>query len=204
MNDEFKFTNVFNLTPKQWTLYRWLKDNAVGSVNVKSGDFIKAQLNYPSKIQLRADIRALRINCMRKISSNLKGYYLPIDKEDDSNFIVSKTLSHIYTVISDGSISKKTLIGFIQNIDVDKPLDHQMQLLIGKYQEDEIHVYSSDIFKDKQGIADAIASIRDDRERYEKARQTYLEMGGYPIKLTTDNYIDEIRKMEEEKNGNKE
>lgn len=197
---ETLMANKYNLTSKQWALYNWLKKHAVGSENVKSGSLICEELGYSDKIHLRIDMRELRIKCNRKISSNNRGYYLPINKDDDSNFIVAKAFSHLYTVLVDGSLTKNQVYTFLNKLDISKPLDHQMQILFGEYQKDEIHVYSSDIYNPNRSVADEIEAIDDIRERFDKARSTYLAMGGYPIKLTTDEYISEIRKMESKKN----
>ena len=85
----------------------------------------------------------------------------------------------------DGSLTKNQVYTFLNKLDISKPLDHQMQILFGEYQKDEIHVYSSDIYNPNRSVADEIEAIDDMRERFDKARSTYLAMGGYSFSFTT-------------------
>ena len=185
-----------NLTPNQWKLYKYLKDNAVGSINVKSGDTICEALGYKNKPTLQADIRELRINMRRKIASNNKGYYLPINARDDSYFVASQVYGRIYTALLDGSITKEQLHGFIQSVNVELPLDNQLKLTFTKYQENEVNVYSHDLLeKTPEQELQAILSLVDRGEQYDRAKALYKKLGGYPINLSTDEYIEEIKEM---------
>lgn len=185
-----------NLTPNQWKLYKYLKENCVGSVNVKSGEIICNDLGYKNKPSLQADIRELRIQMRRKIASNNKGYYLPINASDDSYFVASQVYGRIYTALSDGSVTKAQLHGFIQNVDISLPLDNQLRLELTKYQENEINVYSYDLLEKKpEQELQAILSLVDRGEQYDRAKALYKKLGGYPINLSTDEYIEEIKEM---------
>lgn len=187
---------IENLTPSQWKLYNFLKDNAVGKTNIKTGKQIMACLGYKNLASVQLDIRALRISTSRKIASNSNGYWLPVDKNDDDHFALSKALSHIYTMIADGSLTKKQVHAFVEKIDVNKPLDNQMKLAFGDYEKDFVKRYSDDLVKKELTPLEQLELIEkevDPSKKYDMAKALYMQVDGYPIAYGTDGYIKVIK-----------
>ena len=80
---EMKADLSYNLTPRQWKVYNYLKQYAVGVENARSAETIVYVLQYDydigteyDKRQLRHDIRAIRATMPRRIGSSSKGYWL--------------------------------------------------------------------------------------------------------------------------------
>lgn len=185
---------IEGINGKQWGLYDYLKKNAVGKLNAKSTDVIITALDYPNIRELRKDIKALREAPLRRIDSCDKGYYLPRSAEECSNTNRSKIYSFILTGLKNGDISKNEIYSLLNNYDPDMSIDNQMKIMFTPNEEDARHRYSNDLFIEQQ-IEREIDQMSP-KEQFDYYREKYLKLGGYPIKLTLEEYKEEVKKLE--------
>lgn len=183
---------IENITSQQWHLYDYLKEHCVGRTNAQSMKQIGLALGYQNTRDLRADIAALRQAPLRKISSGVAGYYLPISADDEDHSLKARLYGAMVTALSNGDISKNEIYAFLNEFDIDHPQDWQMKLQLGPNEEDVKHIYSGDLW------VELTIDQKPQNVQYEYYRKKYLDMGGYPIKLTISQYKEEIKKMEEE------
>lgn len=183
---------IEGITTKQWSLYNYLKANAVGKVSAIPTDKLITALDYPNIRELRKDIKALREAPLRRIDSCDKGYYLPRSAEECSNTNRSKIYSFIITGLKNGDISKNEIYSLLNNYDPDMSIDNQMKIMFTANEEDARHRYSNDLYIEQQ------VEMMSPKEQYDYYRAKYLKLGGYPIILTLDEYKKEVAKLERE------
>lgn len=188
---------IEGINGKQWGLYNYLKANAVGKANAKSTDEIIIALDYPNIRELRKDIKALREAPLRRIDSCDKGYYLPRNAEECSNTNRSKIYSFILTGLKNGDISKNEIYTLLNNYDPDMSVDNQMKIMFTPNEEDTRHRYSNDLYIEQE------IEKMGYREQFDYYREKYLRLGGYPIKLTLEEYKEEVKKLEANQSKNK-
>ncbi len=189
-------------TTRQYILYEYLKEHCVGKENKQPRLKIAETINqiireknlnadyYSLKGDgVQQDIREIRktISPLGKfVSSDVGGYFIPRNETERTNFLKNRTIGHIYTALSDGSLTKKELYKIINEIDVNIPLDKQMKFQFGKYEKDIVTHYGSD---------------KEDEFRtmtLEQIKQLYYDLGGYPVVLTRNQYIERIKVLRDE------
>jgi len=141
----------YDLTPRQWRLYDWLKGYCVGIENAKGADEIvksvKQNDDYDNR-QLRKDIRALRTTLPRRIGSSSKGYWLMTSDDEikGTSLLVSQFLSITETLTQQG-IDTKLLHAIVGSLakKQGKEVDGQLTLKITEHLRDTIHTLSDDL-----------------------------------------------------------
>ena len=191
---KIEFTNT-----RQFLLYEYLKEHCVGRENKHPRLMLAEQINHIIKAKnlnaeyyslkgdgVQQDIREIRKKISpygKFISSDNGGYYIPRNESERTNFLKNRTIGHIYTALSDGSLTKKELFKIINVLDVNIPLDKQMKLMFGEYEKNIVTHYGAD-----------------DEDEYrtmslEQLKQLYYDLGGYPIVLTRSQYIQRIKEL---------
>lgn len=186
---------IENITSRQWDLYNWLKHNAVGKKNIKTRKEISGSidLSYGDYEEVQSDIRALRL-CpeLRDICSGNKGYYLPISDEERSYYLKGRALGHLVTALATGEISKKEVYKLLNDIDINRPLDEQMKLVLGRNENDTHKRLSND-------LDDPYQSLK--KLTRDELITLYFKLGGSgPYPLSREDYyvaITELQKEEE-------
>lgn len=179
---------IENITSKQWQLYTWLKTNAVGKKNIKTRKEVAQALDYNYYEEVQSDVRALRL-CpeLRDICSGNKGYYLPISDDERSYYIKRRAIGHLITALTTGEISKKEVYKFLNEIDVNKPLDEQMKLILGKNENDTYKRLSND-------LDDPYREYRD-MSRDELINLYFKYGGNGPYPLSREDYYQAITEL---------
>jgi hypothetical protein len=170
------------LTPRQWHLYDYLKTYCIGKKNVqKDEETIKHLPEYSSIKEVQNDRKVLRRVLKRRITTTPEGTYLPISYEDDDFFLARKTLSHVYTALANGDLTKDQIHRFVTSVSLDESLDGQMKLVFGEYEKNIVHFYSSDLLPKKE-------------DDYQELCRKYRELGTGidPKCLTKEELIKEV------------
>ena len=186
------------MTPRQWKLYRWLEKNAVGLKNIKSrlevADALNQELPEDDKYEktkgegVQHDIRAIRIEHQalgHYVCSNNKGYYMPINEDElKADIELSRAIGHIETVLKSGLATPEFFYNFLNDYKGNVlPMNNQMKFQFSKYENDRINKYADEL----------------EFKNLDELKTIYLQLGGYPVKLSRQEYIMEIKKLVDNK-----
>jgi len=152
---DMKVDLSYNLTPRQWKVYNYLKQYAIGVENARSAETIVWVLQYDfdisadyDKRQLRQDIRAIRTTMPRRVGSSSKGYWLMTSDDEikGTSMMMKQFISIAETLILQGinpSLLHSIIGAYAKNRG--KEVDNQLTLKITDYLRDVIHTLSDDL-----------------------------------------------------------
>lgn len=149
------------LTPREWHIYEYLKDNCVGINNAKKSKEICEELmkKYPSEfakvVSIKVDIHNLRNSPLitRQIGSNSQvGYWMAVstDRTSSLGYTLSNCLTYMRTLLQSG-IPKEIFYKVLNNEPINSVEDLQGTLHLTKYQQDIVHTLSDDLLKENNG-----------------------------------------------------
>ena len=142
------------LKTRHYNLYKFMKEWCVGKHNALSNALIRSIMDelgiydYKSRQALEKDIKALRLDTTitRRIAADPSvGYWLPICKEDDSDYKKNLTKGYILNGIATGDITKNEIYALLNDTEESVVVDQNQRLKLSEYQNTETKVYSDDL-----------------------------------------------------------
>jgi hypothetical protein len=132
---------------KEWCVS---KKNAFSNTLIRNMMFELEIYDYKSRQALEKDFKALRLDTTitRRIAAEPgHGYWLPISKEDDSDYKKNLTKGYILNGIATGDITKNEIYALLNDTEESVVVDQNQRLKLSEYQNTETKKYSDDLLE---------------------------------------------------------
>ena len=135
-------SKVFKEFPTRvFELKDYLLKHCVGKENITSFNAMPASIVSQSHSQFKKDIGTIRKNFNLKVCSTSKGYYIPKNEEEESNYLVAQAITHIKTCLSQG-VDPRVFYDVLKHTPCNNVQDGQQCLKITKHAQKETRRYA--------------------------------------------------------------